>query len=155
MKDDHLTDEILQAYLLREMHDDTIAEHLATCSHCLEKLDDYRSLISGIQRTVPEPFSFDVTALVMDKIMLYEKKKDRKEKLFFWWFLTFSLVAISLFSIPFIPRILTFFNSIPVIKTLMIAGTGLGVLLFLLADINKRYKKKKEIFFKTNLQPTL
>ena len=147
MKNNHLTDETLQAFLLKEMQDDTIVTHLAACSSCLEKLENYQYLVVGIQKTAPETFSFDVTTVVMDKIMLYERKENRKQELVFWGLLMFLLVIISSFSIPFIPQILTIFYSAPIFKMLLIVGTGLVVLLFLLADINKQYKMKEEKIF--------
>lgn len=155
MKSKHLTDETLQAFLLKEIQDDTIATHLASCANCMEKLENYQYLVAGIQKIAPETFSFDVTTVVMDKIMLYERKENRKQELVFCGILIFLLVVISSFSIPFIPQILTIFYSIPVFKTLLIVGTGLVVLLFLLADINKQYKMKEKKIFENNLQPIL
>lgn len=154
MKSTHLTDETLQAFLLSEMQEDAIATHLAVCSNCREKLETYRQLMLGISKTAPETFSFDVTSVVMDKIMLYEKKKSKKQGLFFWGVLTFLLLAIASLAIPFIPNILAVFYSKSLFTTLLVIGTGLVVFLFFLADINQQYKAKEEKVFKNNLQPT-
>ncbi|MDZ4147446.1 MAG: hypothetical protein U1C58_04095, partial [Flavobacteriaceae bacterium] len=61
MKSTHLTDENLQAFILNEIQDDTIATHLAVCPNCREKLEKYQHLIVGITKIAPETFSFDVT----------------------------------------------------------------------------------------------
>lgn len=153
MKSTHLTDETVQAYLLDEMPDSAIAKHLAMCENCRQKLEAYRHLMADISKTVPETFSFDLTTVVMDKIMLYEKKKNKKKEFFFWGALTFLLLTIASLSIPFIPKILTVFHSKSIFATLLVIGTGLVVFLFLLVDINRQYKIKKEKIFNNNLQP--
>lgn len=155
MKTIHLTDEILQAYLLKEIHDDTIATHLAVCSTCKERLETYQLLIDSVRETTPEIFSFSVTTLVMNNIMLYEKKKSKKQELRFWGLLIFLVMVISSFSIPFMPRIFAIFYSTSILTTLLVIGTGLIVLLFLLADIIQQYKTKEDKLFKNNLQPVL
>jgi len=154
MKSTHLTDETLQAFLLSEMQDGTIATHLAVCSNCREKLETYRQLMLGISKTAPETFSFDLTSVVMDKIMLYEKNKNKKQGLFFWGVLTFLFLLIVSLAIPFIPDILAVFYSKSIFTTLLVIGTGVVVFLFLLADITQQYKIKEEKVFKNNLQPT-
>jgi hypothetical protein len=155
MKSIHLTDEILQAYLLKEIQDDTIATHLTVCSTCRQRLGEYLFLIDSVQKIKTEPFSFDVTTLVMNKIMLYEKKKSKKQELIFWGLLLLLLTVLSSLSIPFIPQILAIFYSKSIFTTLLVTGTGLVVLLFLLADIIQQYKTKEDKLFKNNLQPIL
>ena len=155
MTNNHLTDETLQAVMLKEIQDDTITAHLATCSSCREKLGNYQHLVVGIQKIAPETFSFDITTVVMDRIMLFERQESRKQELVFWGLLTLLLLVISSFSIPFVPQILTIFYSIPFFTILFVVGTGLVVLLFLLADINKEFKMKEEKIFQNKLQPIL
>lgn len=155
MKTIHLNDETLQAFLLNEIADETIATHLGGCSNCREKLEKFQQLVVGISRIAPETFSFDVTTVVMDKIILFEKKKSIKQEFVFWGLLTFLLTVIALLSIPFIPKTLTVFYSNSIFTTLLVIAIGLFVLLFLLADINQEYKRKEEKLFKNNLQPTL
>lgn len=155
MKSIHLTDEILQAYLLKEIQDDTIVSHLTVCSTCRRRLAAYQFLIDNMQTIRTEAFSFNVTTLVMNNIMLYENKKSKKQALVFWGLLLLLLIALSAFSIPFIPKILALFSSKSIFTTLLVTGTGLVVLLFLLADIIQQYKTKEDKLFKNNLQPIL
>ena len=42
MTNDHLTDEILQAYLFEEMQDDAIASHISVCKECRKKIENYQ-----------------------------------------------------------------------------------------------------------------
>lgn len=153
MNHDHLTDETLQAFLLKEMQDNTIAEHLTVCPTCSEKLEDYQRVIVGISKVAPVTFSFDVTAVVMDKIIFYEKKKNKKQEFLFWVLLTFFLVVITSLSIPFIPKILPLFYSTSIFTTLLVTATGVVIFLFLLADIHRQYQTKEEKIVKHNLQP--
>lgn len=153
MKNDHLTDETLQAFLLNEMQDDTITTHLALCKDCGEKHEMYQHLMIGMSKIAPEIFSFDLTTVVMDKIVLYENKKNKKQEFFFWGVLVFLLVTMASLSIPFMPVLLTVFYSKSIFITLLVIGTGLAVFLFLLADIKRHYKIKEEKIFKNNLQP--
>lgn len=155
MKNIHLSDEILQASLLKEIQDDTIATHLAACSTCRKRLEEYQYLINSFQKIKTESFSFDITTLAMNKVMLYEKKKSKKQELVFWGLLIFLFIAISSFSIPYLPRILVIFSSKSILTTILVIGTGVVVLLFLLADIIQQYKAKEKKIFQHNLQPTL
>lgn len=153
MKSIHLTDEILQACLLKETEDDGIVTHLTVCPQCKKRFEAYQLLIDSVQKIKAETFSFDVTALAMNNIMLYEKKKNKRQELIFWGLLIFLLIGLSSFSIPFLPSILSIFHSKSVATTLLAAGTGIVVFLFLLADIIQQYKTKEEKLFKNNLQP--
>lgn len=153
MNSSHITDEVLQAFLLKEIDNETITKHLAECSACQKRLDEYQYLIDGVQKIEPETFLFDAVPLAMNTIMLYEKKKRKKQELMFWGLLSVLLIAISATSIPYLPALLAIFTSKSVFTTLLVTGTGLVVLLFLLADILRQYKKKEEKIFNNNLQP--
>lgn len=155
MKNGHLTDEILQGFLLNEIQEDTIVTHLTVCTECRERLEDYQYLVDSVQKIKPETFSFDITALAMNSIMLYEQKKSKKQGLFFWGLLIFLLIIIASFSIPYIPTMFAIFYTKSIFTTLLMVGTGLVVFLFLLADITQQYKTKEAKIFKHNLQPTL
>lgn len=155
MRSNHLTDEVLQAFLVKETQDHTIVTHLSVCSTCQKRLNEYQRLIDQVQKIETETFSFDVTISAMNTIMLYEKKKRKKQALAFWGLLLSLLIVISSFSIPYIPEVLAVFYSKSVFVTLLVVGTGLVVLLFLLADILQQYKTKEEKIFQNNLQPIL
>lgn len=155
MKSAHLIDEVLQAYLLEDIHDENITAHLNVCHMCRKKLEEYKFLINNVQIIEKETFSFDVTTLVMNKITLYEKKKSIKHELIFWGLFIIPVIAISSFCFPFIPNILAIFNSKSILTTLFIVGTGAALMLFLLVDLHKQYKLKERKIFKNNLQPIL
>ncbi len=153
MKSNHLTDEILQAYLLKEIQDETIETHIAKCSICRTRLENYKFLVDSIQESEPEDFSFDVTTVVMQKIELYEKHENLKRALVFWGLLIFFIVGVVLISLPFSLPILRVFYSMALFTHIFIGGTSICVLIFLLTDIYKQYKIKEKILFEENLQP--
>ena len=155
MKNIHVTEEILQAYLLKEIQDDTVAQHLAMCLKCQKGLEEYQFLIDSVQKIKSETFSFDVTTLAMKRIMLYEKKKSKKQELVFWGALMVLIITISSFSIPFIPKIIDVFHSKSIFTILFILGTGTSIMLFLLADLQKQYRLRERKIFENNLQPIL
>ena len=72
MTNDHLTDEILQAYLFEEMQDDAIASHISVCKECRKKIENYQQLVNNLTKISPDSFAFDVTTLVMNNIVQYE-----------------------------------------------------------------------------------
>lgn len=151
----HLTDETLQAFLLKEASDDSIASHLTTCSVCRKKLEDYQQLTTRLQGIKSEPFPFDVTTLVMNTVIQYEHKKSKKYTFVFWSFLMVLFVGISSLSIPFMPKLFILFKSMPILNIALITVTGLAVFLFLLTDSVLDYKTKENKLFKNNLQPTV
>ena len=155
MKSNHLTDEILQAFLLKELQDDTLDPHIAECSSCRAKLENYQYLVASLQKVEPEAFSFDVTTVVMHKIELYERQENTKKALVFWGILVVLIGSVVLISFPFLLPILSVFSSMTLFTNIFIVGTGLSVLIFLLSDIYKQYKIKEKILFEDNLQPII
>jgi hypothetical protein len=155
MKDAHLTEENLQEYFFNEFQDSEIAMHLAGCPDCRERLEAYQLLIANVKKIQPESFSFEVTALAMDKIFLYEKKKNKRKEIVLWGVLATVSILISSFSIPYLPMIFALFYSQSIFSTLFLIGTGLFILAFLVADIIRQYKKKEDEIFKNDLQPML
>jgi len=155
MNNIHLTDEILQAYLLKEDVDDNTMKHLSACSLCREKLTEYQFLIDTMQEITAEPSSFNTTTLVMNQIMLYEQKKSRKEEWIFWGVLILLIIIIISVALPFVLNVLRIFHATSFTTTILLVGTGLCVFAFLLADTIQRFHMKEVKLFKNNLQPLL
>lgn len=153
MNSEHLSDEALQAYLFKEVEDDASAAHLSACSICRERLDEYRFLIDRLQETKPEAFSFDLSSHVMDKVLQHETRKRKREYLVYWGILAFAFMVLASFSIPFVPQVLAVFYLDSMLTTLFVLGTGLAVLVFLLADLARQYKTKADRLLKKSLQP--
>lgn len=155
MKSTHLTEDNLQEYLFNELQDGEIGTHLTACPECRERLEAYQLLIANVKKTQPETFSFDVTALAMDTIFFYEKKKSRRQAFVFWAVLAALSIFILSFSIPYLPMILALFSSQSILTILFLIGTGLFIMLFSVADLIRQYKKKEAELFKNDLQPSL
>lgn len=153
MKNNHLTDETLQAFLLNEIQDDAINIHIAECSVCCAKLENYQHLIVRINAITPETFSFDVTSVVMHKIEQYSIQENRKQHLIFWGIMAALIGSIVLLGLPFLQPIISVFYAKSLFTNLFIIGTGLCVVLFFVVDIYKLYTIKEKILFDNNLQP--
>lgn len=154
MKDNHLTDETLQAFLLKEIQDDTIDMHLAECDVCSAKIESYKHFLAQIDTITAEQFSFDVTTVVMQKIEKYEVQEKRNHRLIFGGIMIALIGGMVVLGLPFIPPIIQAFDTNPFLTNLFIIGTGLCVMLFFVIDMYKQYTIKEKIVFDNNLQPT-
>ncbi len=143
MKSNHITDEILQAYLLNEIQDDKIATHLSGCSACQEKLEEYQLLIDSVQKIKPETFSFDVASIVMAKINEVEGQKEKDTNIVLYLSLSSISIAAFVLLYPYIKSIFTQFKLFSVMGNLFILVSALGVTIFLLNDIIRQYKQKE------------
>ena len=143
MKNNHITDEILQAYLLNEIQDDNIATHLSECSSCQEKLEEYQLFIDSVQKIKPETFSFDVTSIVMAKINEVERQKEKDTNIVLY--MSFSIVSIVAMVLlyPYLKIIFTQFKSFSIMANVFMLVSVLGVVIFLLNDLFRQYKQKE------------
>lgn len=142
MKSIHLTDEILQAFLLKEIQDDTIATHLTVCSTCLKKLEEYQHLIDSVQKIKAETFSFDVTSLVMEKVKEVETPKEKNTNIALYMSLYIVSIVALVLLYPYIKIIFTQFKSFSIMANVFMLVSVLGVAIFLLNDIFRQYKQK-------------
>ena len=153
MKNNHLTDETLQAFLLHEIQDDAIHIHLADCSICSAKLKNYQYLIERINKITPEKFSFDVTGVVMHKIEQHVIQKNTKHDLIFWGIMAALIGSIVILSLPFLQPVVRVFYAKSFYTNLFMIGTGFCVAIIFVADIYKSYSVKEKKLFDINLQP--
>ena len=154
MTNNHITEELLQAYLLENKQNEAVAVHLSKCTVCREKLENYQHLLDTIQKIPTETFAFDVTALVMDTVISYETKKSKKKNFVFWTMFTSCCLGLLALAIPFLPHIISFFNALADFYAIFSIGIGVMVVLFLAVDLYKQYLWKEKLFFGKNLQPT-
>ena len=143
MKSTHLTDENLQAFILNEIQDDTIATHLVVCPNCREKLEKYQHLIVGISKIAPETFSFDVTTVVMEKIKEVETQKEKNSNIVLYMSLSIVSIVALVLLYPYIKIIFTQFKSFSIMANVFMLVSVLGVVIFLLNDLFRQYKQKE------------
>lgn len=144
----HLTDETLQAFLLKEIQDDTIANHLTVCPECQKKLTEYHYLIEGVQNIKVETFSFDVTSVVMEKIVETEIQKEKKTFTALYASLLIITVIISVFLYPYIKIIFSQLKTSSIMTNAFILVSALGIAAFLLNDAFRQYKQKEMLLLK-------
>ncbi len=141
----HLSDAILQAYLLKEIQDDSINKHLKECLACQQKFEEYQFLIENVQKVKTDPFSFDVTSLVMEKIKEAETRKEKKKHIVLYMSLsTVSIAAMGLLY-PYIKILFTQFKSFSIITNFFMLVSALGVAAFLLFDLFRQYQQKEKL----------
>jgi hypothetical protein len=116
MKNEHLSDEILQRYALEEEIQVATNAHIGVCPLCGARVEQYRALIKGLQTQTKAAFDFDMASLVPAAL---------KTRWHFPWFglliaaLTFTGLAIIVLGLMSLPRS----NADP-----MIAAPALAVL---------------------------
>lgn len=143
MINNHLTDEAIQTYLLKEVQDDAITKHLAECSICKIKLKEYDLLINNMQKIKTETFSFDVTSLVMEKIIEVETQKEKKANAVLYISLSSVLIIAMFLLYPSIKTIFIQFKTFSIIGNAFMIVSVLGVVVFLLNDLFRQYKQKE------------
>ncbi len=153
MKYDHLTDDIIQAFILKETSDGKIALHISECNVCKAKLESYQMLMSAMGDIEPESFSFDITTIVMQRIEQYENKKKAFGFYVLMTILGIIIVGLLVISIPFILPVFQLFPSMTMITNVFIIVSALSVFIFLLTDIFRQYKQKERLFLNKILQP--
>lgn len=141
MKTDHLTDDIIQAYILQEPNDPQIALHISECTACKAKMESYMVLMDAIRHIEPETFSFDAVTLVLQKIEAREKFYPGKYPLtIFSGIFISGVFLISLFIIK--PAFQTF-RPLNEIENIFIAISAVCVFTFLLIDIFRQFRQKE------------
>lgn len=141
MNNDHLTDDIIQAYVLQEVADKPIALHISVCASCKAKLESYRVLMHTIGNIEPETFSFDATALVMQKIRQSENRKATIGDYALSAISGLLILGVFILCIPFIKPVFQLFHAVTGIANVLIVVSALSVLLFLSADVFRQYRQ--------------
>lgn len=145
MNTNHLTDETLQAFLLNEWQDDAIATHLKVCPTCQIRLEEYKFLTNSLQKLKTENFSFDVTSLVMEKINELETRKEKNANTVLFISLCIASMPALVLLYPYIKIIFIQFKLFSIMTNAFIMVSVLGVAIFLLNDIFRKYKQKEKL----------
>lgn len=141
MDNNHLTDDIIQAYIAEEVADNNIALHISVCAACKAKLESYQILMRAMGNIEPETFSFDATALVMQKIEQSENKKITIGSYALTAFLAILILGVFVLSIPLIKPVFQLFHAMT--ANALIVVSALSVFIFLLTAVFRQYKQKE------------
>jgi len=92
MTDQHLSEEIIQQYVLNKTScgADTIA-HMHECEYCREKAETYRLIFSEISHQPNPVFDFDIAKLVLPQ--LSAEKRIRSNYTFLFYFMGCFVIA--------------------------------------------------------------
>jgi hypothetical protein len=143
MNTKHLTDDIIQAYILQEISDNQIALHILECANCKAKMESYQTLMNTIGNLKSETFPFDVTALVLQKIEATETKKTALGSYALIAVLSVFFMGVILLIIPITEPIIQMFRSLNVIDNAFLTVSAVCVLIFLIKDTFRQYKQKE------------
>jgi predicted anti-sigma-YlaC factor YlaD len=147
MENEHLTEENIQAFILKEIVDESIQIHLSHCYECQAKYDTYETLVSDLSLLQHETFSFDVTAVVMQKIEAVESKKIVENNNLLYAILGLSCVGFFAVLLPYFKIIFLYFLRLSIFENGLLFITALGITIYLLGDIFKNYKKNELLLF--------
>mgnify|MGYP001386358578 CR=1 FL=1 len=145
MNNEHVSDDIIQAYILDEITDKEVSLHMSSCHECRVKLQSYRILMDQLNAIEPEVFTIDVASLVMHKI---EKTENQSRSLGNYAFIGgfgVLILGVLVFFIPYIIPVVEILRSITFIGNVFLFVSAVSVLLFLLADILRDYKEKEKL----------
>ncbi|HRE76813.1 MAG TPA: hypothetical protein PLL09_03210 [Flavobacterium sp.] len=145
MEEKHLTDEVLQEFILNEVKDHTIASHIKECVECQLRVEEYQFLFTIMLKIKPEEFSFDVTSLVLSKI--YEEQ-SRKEKNTYIFYIILSVISLLILFLlyPYMATLFTQFRSFSIMASAFLGVCSIGIVVFLLNDLFRQYKEKEMLF---------
>ena len=153
MERNHLTDEQIQTYLTKEIQDDAMVSHLNSCSTCRENLNEYLRIVEGAQQMTAESFTFDVTELVMTKIVQYESRKNTLQNWIFWGILSLLVILTVILCLPYLSNVLAIFSSNSTWTTVFATGTGILLFSVILIDVLRQHKSTQKKLLNQHLQP--
>lgn len=146
MKTKHLTDEVVQDYVVHKISDEQFALHIMECGDCNAKIEAYQVLVNTINSIKPETFSFDITALVLQKIEATESKRNALCSYALITILNIFILSVILFSVSILEPITQAFHSLKLIDNAFIIVSALSVFIFLIKDLLRQYKQKEMLF---------
>ena len=140
----HLTDDEVQQYAVDKSDcEERMVEHIHLCEECRSKVEVYQSLITGIKQQPLQAFDFDLSKMVLQQLPSPETTVAN-DKALSWIFgfmgLAFLGGAIYLFQ--------SYFDLFEGIKTMfiyLIVITAITVLVYLLIDLYKKYRKEMKV----------
>lgn len=148
MENKHVTEENIQSFVLKEIVDKNSQIHLSQCDDCKAKYNTYKALISTIKTLQSETFSFDVTAIVMQKILATETKKTTKNNSLLYAIVGLFCIGIFTVLFPYLKTSLLYFQKLSVFENGLIFITAFGITIYLLNDIFRNHRKNELLLFK-------
>jgi hypothetical protein len=141
----HLTDDEVQQYAVDKSNSEKrIGEHIHLCEECRSKVEVYQLLITGIKQQPQPAFDFDLSKMVLQQIPSSPKTTTANDKAIAWIF-AFMGIAFLGGTMYLFRSYFDLFEGIRTIFIYLIAITAITVLVYLLADMYKKYRKEMKI----------
>ena len=140
----HLTDDEVQQFVIDKQHcSGIIVEHIHICGECKVKVEIYQSLITGIEDQPEHAFDFDLSAVVLDKLL--SPKEKTSDSLLFLVLLFTGIGFICTIFYYFEGSFAYLFNGIAAIFIYLIIITALTVATGLFIAMYKKYDNEMKL----------
>lgn len=138
MKERHLTDLEVQLFAMGEPgQDPAIVQHIAACSGCRLKVNDYQLLFAGLKDQEAPVFDFDLARLVIHQLQPVRQASDQLR----YWMIAAGIV-VSGITVFLFKDYLFVANGFPVMLAIICT---VPVLLFLFAETSRNYRKRMKL----------
>jgi hypothetical protein len=142
MKINHLSDSDIQGYVLGELQEISIRQHIHGCSNCAAKVEAYRQIIAGIQEQPGAEFDFNLSESVISGIV--ERNSIYSYANLFWLVAMIGVAAIVITGYLFWKYIVNLFPGVSDMPMYFVVTTAATLFLFLGLDMVRKYKRQMD-----------
>lgn len=143
MLNGHLSDEQIQELAMNTTPATAATKHVENCPACKTRLENYRLLISAIERETAPAFDFDLAAAVVAQIETPPAKPFTKG---LWWIfaatMTVILTGVGIYFGEYMPML---FDGIKSIGIYLVIISCVVLTIMLVIDKLKTYQKKMKL----------
>ena len=138
----HPKEEDIQQYaMVKSACASEVIQHIESCTHCMEEVETYRILFSGIRQQPASGFDFDVSALVLSQLPETKSRLSTDNVIAgFLVVFIFSCIAIPLYL--FRKSLAGMFTDIPPFFIYAIVVSTSVFLLYKIISIYKKYQNQ-------------
>ncbi len=139
MKNFHISELVLQEFVLTNTGTDEIKNHLRQCEQCRARANAYRSVFKVIEKSAKPEFDFDLSELVIAKI---EKSKIRLSMSVLMLLLFAGLFVVCILAYIFNQNTISWVIGLQKMALYLLVVTGFIPFAFLAIEIYNDYSKK-------------
>jgi len=140
MKINHLSDSDIQKYVLGELQENSLSEHIHSCDDCKVKAELYQQMIVGIREQPVAEFDFNLSKSVISRIA--EQNSFYSYTHLFWIVAMIGVVAIVITGYLFWKYIINLSPWAYDMPMYFMVTIATMIFLFLGIDIVRKYKRQ-------------
>lgn len=142
MINEHVTDMEIQLFIFEEEKCDVhVVDHIKLCPQCAIKVAGYKMLVKGIEQQEKPAFDFSLADLVVNQLP-QQQLPERFDKLFLYIIALIVIFFVSTVFYLFKDTLLNVTWKTSAISTGLIITTVACIVIFLLADMFRKYQKQ-------------